>query len=468
MSNSRLLSSKLLTYTETKDPDEEEAEVSNTVLVTKYKTNLNSWTDAFTNALNDNSAPSDTIGVPPGVYTIRDQIVSTSVGKKLVGLGAFPSEHKLKFEFPDSAAYQNKSGIWARNKIRFLNLNFSGVGFTQAREQNLLRIEKTNSDVLGVADQNDMDSGCYRCTFDGFKKSGSESPFWGNAIYYVGRNIEIDDCSFADCSGTCISLRFNSSPTGTDTNPFQLPFYGHRKGRIVHNLAHIGAGARFLHIHGPVAVRGLQCESNMLDIGGQFLFADGTGGIRDSHFANNIAQHQEDGNSDRSPFIYLKSGTFKAVRFVNNDFTGSDNVNGLIGAGGTAGSLNRRPDYVLRVGPTAIVQGLTFATCHLGYSKNQLVFIEGAVSGFRLVDCDLEGTNMSDTNGQNHFIFAGTNMQYSLISGNFFGTTGSQALINWNNQVGFRTKFVNSLSSTTGTWNVNAANLSPTVIRETA
>lgn len=435
------------------------------VYLSDYKTNVNSWTDALTLALNDENAVSDTIYVEPGTYIFTDEVICEYPGKKLQALSNFASDTKFRFDFPDSAEYANKSGIWFRNKARVAGISFTSTTFTKAREQNLLRFERLPQNNIGSSDEGDMDSSVTNCNFSSAKEALSKDPRWGNAIVYVGRNIEVNDCNFSDMNGTCVSLSMNPNPTGPDTNPFQLPFMGHRKPRISGNLAHIGQGARFIHLHGSVAIRGLQVIGNTMDIGGQFLYSEGTGGIRGGIFLGNTCLNQEDNDEDRSPIVYLKSGAFDDVEFTACLFGGSDGVNGITGAGGGIGGDNRRPQHVLRVGSAADVESLSFFGGAMIFSAEHLVKIDGDISGFSINGTKLAFPNRSGA-ANGGAIFAGTNMQNSIITNVRYGSDGGNVFIDWNGQTGSNVKVRDNIILSDGSFQRQGGNLDSSVLVE--
>jgi hypothetical protein len=435
------------------------------VTVTDYKSSTNSWTDAFRDALNDPAV--SIFGVEPGTYNLDSQILATVDGKKMVGLGAYASENKIRFQF----ATANTSGIWFQVPGRVANLSFTSTVFTAASAQNLLRFERIPAYTVGENNVHDMDSSVNGCNFSGFKKHTPGAPadqyLWGNAIRYNGRNLELSECNFSDCTGTCLALDFN--PTTTDgtgtalTNDHQQPFYGHRKTRITHNLVHIGDGARFIHVSGTVALRGADVCNNVLDIGGQFLYCDGAGGVVDSFFNHNVCQHNKDSDPERSAVVYFKTGQVRNVDFIGNVFTGSDDING-IGGTPTVSDDSRYPEFSYRFASACTINGLNILGGTVGHTLKESIKFFGAASGVNIGGgLKVRRSNLQEAPSITSAAFNFGGVLTGANIGNVsWDLQANVPLMDFAGQAGSQVNVFNHLSNSTASWVIGDANLDVT------
>ena len=122
--------------------------------------------------------------------------------------------------------------------------------------------------------EDDVDSIVRYCNFEGFGGGKRKS----YAIFYNGRNANIQNCSFTSSGGgtsdkypVCIGLDFTNIENDGSNKPDSNPASSNRKNRVRFNTFHTGGSSTAIEVSGDHPNMGLLITSNVCDTGARLL-----------------------------------------------------------------------------------------------------------------------------------------------------------------------------------------------------
>ena len=122
--------------------------------------------------------------------------------------------------------------------------------------------------------EDDTDSKVRYCNFEGFGGGKRKS----YAIFYNGRNANIQNCSFSSSGGgtsdkypVCIGLDFTNIENDGSNKPDSNPASSNRKNRVRFNSFHVGGSATAIEVTGDYPSMGLLISNNTCDTGARLL-----------------------------------------------------------------------------------------------------------------------------------------------------------------------------------------------------